>query len=75
MLYIKEQSDQKTKKKLFGLNGWYFKKIWYKNISDFKKHKENGTEISKYIGKFKSSNSDYKIDWEIIHHTGKAKNQ
>ena len=47
---------------------------WYKHISDLKKNKENGTEISKNIGKLKNNNIYYDIDWEIIHHTGKAEN-
>ena len=71
MSYIKQQSDQITK----------LKNIWdqrversKKDISDFKNYKENGTEISKYIWKLKNNNIDYKIDWEIIHHIGKAKN-
>ena len=49
--------------------------IVFKNhVSDFKNCKEKGTEISKYIWKLKNYNIDYKIDWEVIHHIGKAKN-
>ena len=62
MSYIKKQSDNETKK-LFGINGWNVqKKKGYNHISDFKKYKENGTEISKYIWKLKNNNIDYKLD-------------
>jgi len=75
MWCIKRQSNRKTKQKNYlGSTGGTFKKRWYNHISDFKNYKENGTEISNYIWKLKNKNIEYKIDWEIIHHIGKAKN-
>ena len=74
MLYIKRQSDHKTKKKLFGLKVPLSKKRWYNQICNFKNYKENSTEILKYIQKLKNDNIDYKTDWEIIQHDDKAKN-
>ena len=67
------RSDNETKKYLGSTDGT-FKKRWYNHISDFKNYKENGTEISKYIWKLKNKKIEYKIDTEVIHHIGKAKN-
>ena len=67
------KSENETKNYL-GSTGGTFKKRRYNHINDFKNYKENGTELSKYIWKLKNKNIEYKIDWEIIHHIGKAKN-
>ena len=53
-------------KSYLGSTGGTFKKRWYNHISSFKKYKENGTELSKYIWKLKNNNINFQIDWEII---------
>ena len=67
------KSANETKNYL-GSTGGTFKKRWYNHTNDFKKYKENGTELSKYIWKLKNSNINFQIDWEIIHHIGKISN-
>ena len=71
--YIKQQSGQTTKQKLFGINECDFQKKYGSTISVFKNYKESGIEISKYIWKLKNNKIDYKIDWEIIQRIGKDK--
>ena len=39
-----------------------------------KVNKKNGTERSKYIWEFKNNNTDYIINWNILHHIGKVRN-
>ena len=37
------------------------------HLRDFKVHKENETELSKYIWKLKNNNTVYNINWKILH--------
>ena len=53
--------------------GGPFKTRWYIHIRDLKVQKENGTEMSKYIWKLKNNNTDYNINWSILHHIGEVK--
>ena len=53
-----------------------FKTRWYGHVRDFEVHKENGTELSKYIQELKNSNTRYKINWDnyIALITGEVRN-
>ena len=53
--------------------GWPFKTMCYCYIRDLKVHKENGTELSKYIWKLKNNSICYNINWIILHHIGEIR--
>ena len=74
VIYKATISSAKETKNYLGSTGGTFKKRWYNHISDLKTYKENGTELSKYVWKLKSNNIQFKINWEIVHRIGKAKN-
>ena len=57
-----------------GSTGGPFKTRWYGHIRDLKVYKENGTQLSKYIWKLKNSNTEYTINWNILHHFGEVRN-
>ena len=47
--------------------------MWDGHVRDFKVNKENGTEVSKYIWKLKNNNTDYKINWDVLHRIGEIR--
>ena len=44
------------------------------HIWNLKVHKENGTELSKYIWKLRNNITVYNNNWNILHHIGKIRN-
>ena len=61
-------------KQYIGSTGGPFKMRWYGYVRDFKVHKGNGSELSKFVWKLKINNIDYKIKLDILHRIGELKN-
>ena len=67
VIYEATVTTPHAEKKYVGSTGGFFKKRWYKHISDFNNKKQRlSTELSKYIWKLKDDKTDFKIKWKIL---------
>ena len=74
VIYKATVTTKKETMNYIGSTGGPFKTRWYGHIRDLKVYKENGTQLSKYIWKLKNNNTEYTINWNILHHFGEVRN-